>query len=274
MTKAHRAPSGAVAVAAQVRALVRDVGARAAGQVLGISQGRAAALARASENRNVGNVFHTVKGLDAWRQRVEGYAKLAPPDVARVIRHEKQPEQHARASTKTGRQHQTEAGIIKAQYSDGAIAKAAGISRQKATAIRLQLAKGAEPKAKDRAKFDAGVERLIERHGVRDGIHVVSKDRALAVLDKMTPKERAEHSADKRFTNWADLKNWVDGIAGAPSSMVHVYNTGTASAPAWSVVIAYDDTDDSYDDDAFDDEYYDEQDGEEFDNEYESETDE
>lgn len=250
--RAPRAPAGAVAVAASVRALVRDVGAKAAAQVMGVSAGRAAAMARAAERGRIGGIVHTPKGLSAWKERIDKAASHAPKGIREVIKRDRAPEQHERAKTKAGRQHQTEAGMVRAQYSDKAIGKAAGISRQKATAIRLQLAAGKEPKEKDRAAFDKGVERLITRHGVRDGILVISQEKAAAILAKMTPAERAAHSADKKFTNWQDAKNWADGVAGAPAAMVKVYNSGTASAPMYSMVISYEDTDDGYYDDADD----------------------
>lgn len=233
-----RAPAGAVALAARVDAMVKELGGpKAAANLLKMSASRVSQMAKASsEGRPIGKIISTPKGLAAWEGRLKAAARLAPEPIAKVIRGEKKPEHHERARGREGKRNQDIAGSAKAQYTPSQLAKAAGVSHQKITAIERKMLSGKPITAEEKEIMRRALEGAeAGEGGIRDGIKVSTREQYEKDLAKMTPAQRAENDRHKCFGEWAGVINWFSKVAGSARACFRAVNLGTPDKPCWNV---------------------------------------
>ncbi len=233
MARTQRAPAGSVNIGRQVSRLVAEVGVKATANLLNISPASVNRVLSASTERKMGKAFHTPKGLEAWTRRLTNAKTTTTPEVRRVIEGRTRPDRHAPARTRAGLKQQEQAGTLRAQYRDKDIAKALGVSRQKATAMRQAAARGKADAATTRQLAEARAQLAQDYSSVRDGIKILSQaaaDRAL-----QDPKVTSRH---QDFTGWKDVKEYTKEILGGNAPFVRIVNRGTALNPHYDVLVS------------------------------------
>lgn len=248
MPKTPRAPAGARAVANQVKAIVNSLGSiKAAANLLNRSPSTVSKLLRSNAERKIGKAFHTGAGLQNWKDVLKAAKLKAPasvkPAFSKRAAAAKQPDLPTRAKTRAGKAGQDIAGEIKISYKPKEVAKASGESTQKTTA-RLQRARAGKATKEDRDTLKGAINKLIEEHGLKDGIRLITKEEA-AILRKEGAIETSKGKGQPRLVgyrhlglkSWDAVKKWVDNFNGGGSGLVRVVNRGTTLNPSYDVII-------------------------------------
>lgn len=249
----HRAPAGSVALGAQVKALTSQLGSKATANMLGVSPASINRMLKAVNSRNMSKAFTTGRALTSWAARVTAAKSMLPREAARAVDRRKRPGPLATpAPTRDGRKQQDIAAAVKSQYRDRDLAKALGVSRQKATAMRLAAERGTAPKETTQALTEA--RNKLEERGAytKDGIKVISQEQANALLLRPGVESRG-----KGFPDWKSVTEWFEGVLGGKeqgSTFARVVNRGTAANPSYDILVS-ENSDDVLDDSVPDDPY-------------------